>query len=87
MKHIFLILPFFFLKVGVSIELTFNLKFLTLPEEKTIKNAANNLQKMKESSLIPQPIESTTKGNYVMNLNAMIQDHKPEALFPRFLGP
>jgi len=44
-------------KVEVSIYLTFNLKLLVLPEEKTIKNATNSLQKMKESSFKPKIIE------------------------------
>ena len=55
-----------------------------------MKNAANNLQKMRESSFIPQPIESTTNTthfNYILYFNAIIQDHKCGELSPHFLGP
>ena len=62
----------------VSIELTFNLKFLNLPEAKTMKNAANNLQKIKETSFIPQPVE---RGQQVMLLSFYFLDLNGNFLF------
>ena len=47
-----------FYQVNVTLELAFTLYLLDTPEEKSIKNVTNNLQKIRDKTYIPRSIES-----------------------------